>query len=197
MALGHTSWRSPPAASPGVPQRVRVSLQPAQHTDGSLSDAAWYFIPEKAGVAGGIDARFVQDNHSFSAEKGVARGLHFQRPPFAQAKLVRVITGKVLDVVVDLRKDSKTFGQWASFELLAENFEMLFIPRGMAHGFCVLEDNTHFFYKTDEFYDAKSEGGIAWNDPDLKIDWPIANPILSEKDQKLPSWQEFLQNNPF
>jgi dTDP-4-dehydrorhamnose 3,5-epimerase len=148
-------------------------------------------------LAAGIEVDFVQDNHSFSMDKWVIRGLHFQRPPFAQAKLVRVVKGKVLDVVVDLRKDSQTFGQWESFELSKENFQMLFIPRGMAHGFCVLEDNTHFLYKTDNYYDAKSDGGIAWNDSDLKITWPAENPTLSVKDRKQPDWQEFLKNNPF
>ncbi|MCX6761666.1 MAG: dTDP-4-dehydrorhamnose 3,5-epimerase [Candidatus Moranbacteria bacterium] len=152
---------------------------------------------EEEFLAAGIDVKFVQDNHSFSAEKGVLRGLHFQWPPFAQAKLVRVVKGKLLDVVVDLRKDSPTFGQWESFELSEENFQMLFVPRGMAHGFCVLETDTHFLYKTDNYYNAESDAGIAWNDPELKITWPIASPILSEKDQKQQSWQEFLKNNPF
>lgn len=145
----------------------------------------------------GIKAIFVQDNHSFSAEKGVLRGLHFQRPPFAQAKLVRVVKGRVWDVVVDLQKDSPTFGQWEGFELSEENKEMLFVPRGLAHGFCVLEENTHFLYKTDNYYSAESDGGILWNDQDLKITWPTGNPILSEKDQNQPTWKEFLKNNPF
>lgn len=152
---------------------------------------------QKEFEAGGIKAKFVQDNHSFSVEKGVLRGLHFQLPPFAQAKLVRVVKGKVLDVVVDLRKSSPTFGQWSAFELSEENHLSLFIPQGLAHGFCVLEPGTHFLYKTDNYYNAESDRGIAWNDPDLKIDWPVVNPILSEKDRNQTSWQDFLKNNPF
>lgn len=152
---------------------------------------------QKEFLASGIEVNFVQDNHSFSPEKGVLRGLHFQKPPFSQAKLVRVVKGKVLDVVVDLRKDSLTLGRWESFELSEDNFFSVFIPKGMAHGFCVLEENTHFLYKTDNYYSAESDGGILWNDQDLKIQWPIENPILSEKDQNQLSWQEFLKNNPF
>lgn len=152
---------------------------------------------EKEFLVAGIDVRFVQDNHSFSTEKGVLRGLHFQDPPFAQAKLVRVVNGSVLDVVVDLRKDSSTFGQWESFELSAENFQMLFIPRGMAHGFCVLAENTHFLYKTDNYYNVECDKGISWSDPDLNIIWPVKDPIISEKDQGQLSWKEFLKNNLF
>ncbi len=165
-----------------------------------FNDQRGFFLEsysKKEFLAVGIDATFVQDNHSFSMEKGVLRGLHFQHPPFAQAKLVRVIKGRVLDIIVDLRKNSKTFGRWESFELSEKNFKMLFIPRGMAHSFCVLEENTHFVYKADNYYDAKSDGGIFWNDPDLNISWPIENPLISEKDQKQQSWREFLKNNPF
>ncbi len=165
-----------------------------------FSDQRGFFLEsysKKEFLTAKIDATFVQDNHSFSMKKGVLRGLHFQYPPFAQAKLVRVIKGQVLDVIVDLRKNSKTFGHWESFELSEKNFKMLFIPRGMAHGFYVLEENTHFIYKTDNYYDAKSDGGVSWNDPDLNISWPIKNPLLSEKDQKQQSWQKFLKNNPF
>lgn len=132
----------------------------------------------------GIEADFVQDNHSMSVTKGVLRGLHYQLPPNAQAKLVRVTRGAVYDVIVDLRKDSKTFGQWQGFELTDNNFYMLFVPRGFAHGFCTLKDYTEFQYKCDNFYAPESEGAIAWNDPDLKIYWPIENPILSDKDAK-------------
>jgi len=138
----------------------------------------------------GIDAHFVQDNHSLSAAKGVLRGIHFQKDPYAQAKLVRVVKGSVFDVLVDLRKDSPTFGAWEGFTLSAENFLMLFIPRGFGHGFCTLEDNTEFLYKTDNFYAPESDAGVIWNDPDLKIDWPVEKPILSEKDEKLPYLKE-------
>lgn len=143
----------------------------------------------------GIDAHFVQDNHAMSVKKGVLRGLHFQEPPFAQAKLVRVVKGSVFDVIVDLRKDSPTFGQAEGFTLSAKNFQMLFVPKGFAHGYCTLEDNTEFLYKTDDFYAPESEGGIAWNDPDLKIDWPIAEPTLKERDENWPKFREF--NSPF
>jgi dTDP-4-dehydrorhamnose 3,5-epimerase len=138
----------------------------------------------------GLKSYFIQDNHSLSVEKGVLRGLHFQNPPFAQAKLVRVTGGKVFDVIVDLRHDSETFGKWEGFELTSSNFQMLFIPKGFAHGFITLEENTEFQYKCDEYYNKESEGGIIWNDPDLNIDWRIGNPILSEKDQLLPRFKD-------
>ena len=145
--------------------------------------------------AAGIDIEFVQDNRSLSTQKGVLRGLHFQNPPHAQAKLVSVTRGKVFDVIVDLRKGSETFGRWQGFELSAENFQMLLVPRGFAHGFMTLEDDTEFQYKCDEFYHPESDSGIVWNDPTLKIDWPVENPILSEKDQKLGAFEDF--KSPF
>lgn len=128
---------------------------------------------------------FVQDNES-SSRYGVLRGLHFQKPPHEQAKLVRVVKGKVLDVVVDIRKGSPTFGQHISTELSGENKRQLFIPRGFAHGFAVLSDEAVFQYKCDRYYVPCSEGGILWNDPDLRIDWklPVEDVILSEKDKK-------------
>lgn len=153
------------------------------------------FFSEKVFSAQGIDVKFVQDNHSLSANKGVLRGLHFQLPPKTQAKLLRVVKGKIFDVIVDLRKDSPTFGKWESFELSAENFEMVFVPRGFAHGFVTLEDNTEIIYKVDNFYAPEFDSGIIWNDPDLKISWPVENPILSEKDGKLQSLKDF--QNPF
>jgi dTDP-4-dehydrorhamnose 3,5-epimerase len=133
----------------------------------------------------GIDVDFVQDNHSLSVERGVLRGLHFQKNPHAQAKLVRVTRGKVCDVIVDLRKDSPTFRKWEGFELSAENGLILFVPKGFAHAFCTLEENTEFMYKVDDFYAPECDSGIIWNDPALKIDWPIEDPILSEKDSQL------------
>jgi dTDP-4-dehydrorhamnose 3,5-epimerase len=150
---------------------------------------------EKVFAENGIDSKFVQDNYSMSLEKGVLRGLHFQLPPNDQAKLVRVTRGKVYDAIVDLRKDSPTFGKWEGFELSAEGFEMLFVPRGFAHAYCTLEDNTEFTYKVDNFYAPESDSGIIWNDPDLNISWPIENPILSEKDSKLQNFKDF--NSPF
>lgn len=136
---------------------------------------------------------FVQDNESKSSY-GVLRGLHFQKPPFAQSKLVRVIKGAVLDVAVDIRKGSPTFGQYVSVELTGENHRQFFIPRGLAHGFSVLSEEVIFQYKCDNFYSPQSEGAIAWNDPDLNIDWhiPAEKVVLSEKDSKHPrlkDWQ--------
>jgi dTDP-4-dehydrorhamnose 3,5-epimerase len=165
-----------------------------------IGDHRGFFLEtyrEEEFLAVGIDVKFIQDNHSFSTENGVLRGLHFQKPPFTQAKLVRVIKGKVIDVVVDLRKFSPTFGQWESFELSEDNFQMLFVPHGMAHGFCLVTENTHFVYKVDNYYHADSDGGVLWNDPDLGITWPVENPIVSEKDSRLPIWKEFLKDNPF
>jgi len=134
----------------------------------------------------GIDCVFVQDNHSRSVNKGVLRGLHFQTPPFEQSKLVRVIKGAIFDVAVDLRDGSDTFGQWLGFELSADNFNMLFIPRGFAHGFYTLAENTEVVYKTDNPYSPAHDTGIIWNDPDIGIDWPIiGKPVLSEKDKGL------------
>jgi dTDP-4-dehydrorhamnose 3,5-epimerase len=138
----------------------------------------------------GLKNYFIQDNHSLSVEKGVLRGLHFQNSPFAQTKLVRVTRGKVFDVIVDLRHDSETFGKWEGFELSSSNFQMLFIPKGFAHGFITLEENTEFQYKCDDYYNKESEGGIIWSDPDLNIDWQIKNPILSEKDKLLPRFKD-------
>lgn len=138
----------------------------------------------------GIDQNFVQDNESKS-QKNVLRGLHFQSPPFAQGKLVRVIRGAVLDVAVDIRKSSPTYGQWASIELTQDNKWMYWIPPGFAHGFVTLEDNTTFFYKCTNVYNKASEGSLRWNDPDLNIDWRINDPILSEKDMVSPLFKDF------
>lgn len=142
----------------------------------------------------GLEYNFIQDNHSKSSY-GVLRGLHYQNNPFAQAKLVRVVEGKVLDVVVDIRKNSPTYLQHFSLEISAENKLQLLIPRGFAHGFVVLSDTCEFLYKCDNFYDKASEGGIAYNDPSLKIDWmiPEKDVILSDKDQQNP----FVENAGF
>lgn len=136
---------------------------------------------------------FVQENQSQS-KKGVVRGLHFQKPPYAQAKLVRVISGKVLDVVVDMRRDSATFGKSYSVVLDAEKHNQLFVPEGFAHGLAVLEDAV-FFYKCSNVYNKQSESGIRWNDPALAIDWPFVNPLLSEKDKELPLLSELIRNS--
>jgi dTDP-4-dehydrorhamnose 3,5-epimerase len=133
----------------------------------------------------GISSAFLQDNFSRSS-KNVVRGLHFQSGSSSQGKLVKVLTGKVWDVVVDVRLGSPTFGKWINVILDDEKHNMLWIPPGLAHGFCVLSDYADFIYKCTNYYDPISERGVSWNDPGLKIDWPILNPILSEKDKKHP-----------
>lgn len=134
----------------------------------------------------GLDIpEFLQDNHSLS-QKGVLRGLHFQKSPFAQGKLVRVVQGRVWDVAVDVRDDSDTYGQWVGVELSAENHKQFWIPEGFAHGFVALEDNTQFLYKTTNYYNQESEGAILWDDPDLAINWPlqaIGKVFISDKDK--------------
>jgi dTDP-4-dehydrorhamnose 3,5-epimerase len=142
----------------------------------------------------GIKSNFVQDNESKS-QKGVLRGLHFQKPPFAQGKLVRVITGSVLDVAVDIRSKSPTYGKYFAIELNQDNKTMLWIPEGFAHGFVTLEDNTIFSYKCTNFYNKDSEGSILWCDSQLAIDWGVESPILSEKDNNAPLFKDFI--SPF
>ncbi len=137
----------------------------------------------------GIDVAFVQDNHSQS-QRGVLRGLHFQRPPFAQDKLVRVVEGEVFDVAVDVRPNSSTFGQWVGVVLSQENKNMFFIPQGFAHGFLVLSETAQFVYKTSNIYAPDHDGGVRWDDPDIGIKWPITNPQLSAKDAALPLLRE-------
>jgi len=139
---------------------------------------------------------FVQDNESLSGF-GTLRGIHYQKPPYTQAKLVRAVTGKILDVVVDLRKDSNTYGKWYSEILSAENKTQLFVPRGFGHGFVVLSEFAIFSYKVDNYYDKESDGGILWDDPSLAIEWQINSHqiILSEKDKTLQSFEDF-SNNP-
>lgn len=141
----------------------------------------------------GFNVNFVQDNETFSS-KGVLRGLHFQKGKHAQAKLVRVIKGSVLDVAVDLRSNSPTFGQYETVELTGDNKKQFFVPRGFAHGFVVLSDTALFAYKCDNFYNKESEGGIIYNDKDLGIDWqlPETELLLSEKDKILPTLESFL-----
>ena len=152
------------------------------------------FNSKKFNKATGLDVQFVQDNQSLSS-KNVLRGLHFQHPPFSQAKLVSVIKGEVLDVVVDIRKESDTFGKYIAENLNEENHHQLFIPEGMAHGFLTLKDDTIFSYKCSNYYNIGSEDGIIWNDSDLKIDWKIKNPLVSEKDQLAQNFTSFV--SPF
>lgn len=139
----------------------------------------------------GVHVKFVQDNQSLSSY-GTIRGLHYQLMPFAQSKLVRVLSGKILDVVVDLRQGSKTFGQWYSAELSGDNFLQLFIPKGFAHGFSVLSETALVLYKTDDFYKKEAERGIRYDDSKLNIDWKIPEParIVSEKDLLLPEMEK-------
>jgi dTDP-4-dehydrorhamnose 3,5-epimerase len=134
----------------------------------------------------GLEFDFTQDNHSLSQQAGTIRGLHFQLNPKAQTKLVRVTRGAIYDVVVDIRKGSPTFGKWQGFILSADNKRQLLVPKGFAHGFCTLVENTEVQYKVDEYYSPEHDRGILWNDPALGIDWPTANPILSDKDTKHP-----------
>lgn len=143
----------------------------------------------------GIDAHFVQDNHAYSTRPGVLRGLHFQLPPHAQAKLVWVIRGRVLDVAVDLRVGSPTFGKHFAVELSAENMLRFFVPRGFAHAYVTLTPDTEFLYKVDGPYAPAADAGIIWNDPDLGIAWPVAEPQLSPKDAALPRLKDF--KSPF
>lgn len=150
---------------------------------------------EAAFDALGIGARFVQDNHAYSVRPGVLRGLHFQLPPHAQAKLVWVVRGRVLDVAVDLRRDSPTYGRHYCVELSAENMLRLFLPRGFAHGYLTLAPDTEFLYKVDAPYMPQADAGILWNDPELGIAWPEAEPVLSGKDRMLPRLKDF--HSPF
>lgn len=138
----------------------------------------------------GLFYNFVQDNHSFSAVKGTLRGLHFQKGSSSQAKLVRCVRGAVLDVAVDLRKNSKTYKKWVGCILSEENKKQFLIPRGFAHGFLTLTDNVEFVYKADNYYDPQADRNIIWNDEEINIDWGIENPILSEKDKKAPKLSE-------
>ncbi len=136
----------------------------------------------------GIKGSFVQDNVSFS-QKGVLRGLHFQHPQ-SQAKLVQVLSGEVVDIAVDIRKDSPTFGQWISEVLSDSNHRQMYIPSGFAHGYCVTSETAIFSYKCTDFYNPANEGGIIWNDPDINIVWPIKEPVLSRKDASFPKLRD-------
>lgn len=143
------------------------------------------------------DVTFVQDNQAFSAQKGTLRGLHFQRPPEAQSKLIRVLRGSIFDVAVDLRAGSPTYGRWVGETLTAGGGEQLFVPQGFAHGYCTLEPDTEVAYKVDRFYAPACDAGLAWNDPTLAIAWPISpdEAILSDKDKVLPAFTNFV--SPF
>jgi len=134
----------------------------------------------------GLNYNFIQDNHSLSVSEGTIRGLHYQANPKAQTKLVRILKGEALDVAIDIRQGSPTYRQWISITLSAENMRQLIIPRGFAHGICTLTPDTEVFYKVDEFYALDCDRAIRWNDPDIAIEWPYNNPLLSEKDRNAP-----------
>jgi dTDP-4-dehydrorhamnose 3,5-epimerase len=166
----------------------------------AIADQRGYFV-ETYTVAGfreiGIDCQFVQDNHALSRHAGTVRALHFQRPPAAQSKLVRVIRGSIFDVAVDLRRGSPTYGRWCGAKLSADSNEQLFVPAGFAHGYCTLEDNTAVIYKVDAPYSPECDAGIRWDDPDIAVTWPIdyKEAILSEKDATLPMLRDI--SSPF
>lgn len=163
-----------------------------------FADSRGYFSETyklSALAAAGLDHTFIQDNESLSTVPGTIRGLHFQAPPFAQAKLVRVVAGSVFDVAVDIRKGSPTYGQWIGATLTAEHGEQLLIPHGFAHAFCTLTPDVKVLYKVDGAYSKVSEGGIIWNDPDLAISWPVKEVLVSDKDAELPRLKDLV--SPF
>jgi dTDP-4-dehydrorhamnose 3,5-epimerase len=169
-------------------------------TPQKVSDQRGYFMETYQTAAFeslGIGCEFVQDNHAYSKARGTLRGLHFQIPPCAQAKLVRVVKGSIYDVAVDLRNGSPSYGAWCAVTLTAADAGMVFIPVGFAHGYCTLEADTEVSYKVDAFYSRQCEGGLAWNDADIGIDWPLdaADIVTSEKDAKLPGLKHF--SSPF
>ncbi len=177
-------------AIPGV-----VMIKPRKFAD----SRGWFMETWKAPdfSALGVTADFVQDNHSLSKQRGTIRGLHFQTPPHEQAKLVRVVSGAVYDVAVDLRRGSATYGKHCGATLTASGGEQLFVPRGFAHGFCTLEDNTEVVYKVDGLYSPQCDAGLFWGDPNLAIEWPLPRDsvLVSDKDAKLPGFASFL--SPF
>jgi dTDP-4-dehydrorhamnose 3,5-epimerase len=161
-------------------------------------DERGYFVrlyDEKVVAEHGLQTRWVQDNQSRSTRAYTLRGMHFQRPPHAETKLVRVVAGSVMDAIVDLRKDSETYGQWDSIQLTADNFKMVYIPAGFAHGFCTLEPDTIVGYKVDNHYAPAFEGGLRWNDPTLNIPWPTSDPALSPRDREHDFFENFI--SPF
>jgi len=167
-----------PLELPGV-----IMVEPKQHGD----DRGFFLESYKRSefIEGGIAEEFVQDNVSRSA-RGILRGLHYQLSPKAQGKLVSVTRGEVFDVAVDIRKESPTYAEWISVTLSGDEPKLLYIPPGFAHGFCVLSDDADFCYKCTDEYDPALDRGIIWNDPTIAVDWPIDNPVLSDKDKQLP-----------
>ena len=171
-----------------------IHIKPQRHGDHRGFFAETYSRRKYSEL--GIDVEFVQDNHSLSREVGTLRGLHFQAPPHAQAKLVRCGRGALFDVAVDIRRGSPTYGQWKAYELTAENGEQLSVPVGFAHGFVTLEPDSEIVYKCSDYYAPETEGAVLWNDPDIGIEWPTdADPILSDKDAVAPLLSEL--ESPF
>lgn len=175
-------------------ETLLLLFEPNRHGDHRGFFAETY--SRKKYLEEGIDVEFVQDNHSFSREVGTLRGLHFQSPPHAQAKLVRCGHGAIFDVAVDIRRGSPTYLNWEGYKLSAENGYQLYVPVGYAHGFMTLEPNSEIIYKCSDYYMPETEGSLLWSDPDIGIDWPILDkPILSDKDAISPMLKEF--ESPF
>lgn len=165
-----------------IPEVIIVHTKPLSDARGEFAEV----YKKSEFEAAGISDAFVQTNYSKS-KKGVLRGMHYQAAPAAQAKLVRIISGSVFDVAIDIRKDSPTFGKWVGVTLSAQEKNMLYIPEGFAHGFCVLEDDTEMVYNCSREYSPEHERGIIWNDPQIGIAWPIDNPLLADRDAQYPS----------
>ena len=171
-----------------------IQIQPQRHGDHRGFFAEIYSCRKYSEL--GIDVEFVQDNHSLSRDVGTLRGLHFQAPPHAQAKLIRCGRGAIYDVAVDIRRGSPTFGRWKGYKLKAENGHQLFVPIGFAHGFVTLEPDSEMIYKCSDYYAPETEGAIRWNDPEIGIEWPTdADPILSARDAVAPLLADF--ESPF
>lgn len=185
----------PPTQSVNIPAAPVRLLTPLRFGDAR----GWFSETYSEGWAAAhlIDAHFVQDNHSYSAEVGTLRGLHFQTPPRSQAKLVRCVRGSIMDYAVDVRAGSPTWGQWVAAELSAENGRQLFVPVGFAHAFCTLRPDTEVIYKVSDTYAPECDGGVAWDDPTINIKWPLpaSGPVLSDKDRNLPRLKDI--KSPF
>lgn len=175
-----------PGSLPGI---YEITFTPHQDHRGSFTRIYDQDVFEKYG----LHRHWVQENRSYTKKKGTIRGLHFQFPPFAETKMIRVSKGAIWDVFVDLRKDSPTFGQWGVCLLQEEYDKMLYISKGFAHGFCSITDHCEVIYKVDNYYSPAHEGTILWNDQDLRIDWPHTSPVLSRKDQEALSMKEFIE----
>jgi dTDP-4-dehydrorhamnose 3,5-epimerase len=165
-----------------IPDVILVDAQAFPDNRGFFMES----FKESAFISGGINTRFVQDNYSYSV-KGVLRGLHYQKNPMAQAKLVMALRGEIFDVAVDVRKGSPTYGKWIGEILSEQNKKLLYVPRGFAHGFVVLSDEANVLYKVDAEYSPDHERGVVWNDQEVGVAWPVANPLLIKKDQELPT----------